>query len=134
MTPKILRYSAKRHAADDATIDALWKAGFQNGYAVAVHGSRGPKDLDIIAVAWADVCCSADELIESFCHCGKLLVRMRPGEKPDKPHGRRAYILIRMEDRRVIDVSVMPPIATGQLPGASPGQLHPLVGCEGDRC
>jgi hypothetical protein len=119
MTPKILRYSAKRHAADDATIDALWKAGFQNGYAVAVHGSRGPKDLDIIAVPWANVCCGVDELIEAFCHCGKLLVRMRPGQKPDKPHGRRAFILIRMDDLRIIDVSVMPPNAKADLAGGS---------------
>jgi hypothetical protein len=51
-------------------------------------------------------------LIEAFCHCGKLLVRMRPGEKADKPHGRKAYILIRMADRRLIDVSVMPPSQT----------------------
>lgn len=100
--------SEKRRMADDLTILDLRKAAFSNGYAIAVHGSRGPKDLDLIACPWSDPVIPHDDLVVRLARAGKLLIHTKPCQQDGKPHGRKAYLLIRESDGRVIDLSVMP--------------------------
>lgn len=100
--------SSKRHRTDNDTIIAARNACFLNGYALAVHGSRGPKDLDLIACPWVEHCVGAEEIAKSIAFVAGLSIRTGPTQAASKPHGRLAWILIREKDGRLIDLSVMP--------------------------
>lgn len=100
--------SEKRRVADDHTILDMRQAAFANGYAIAVHGSRGPKDLDLIACPWSESVIPHDDLVQRLARASKLLIHTRPAGQAEKPHGRKAYLLIRESDGRIIDLSVMP--------------------------
>ncbi len=78
---------------------------WSEGYALAVHGSF-TRDLDLLAVPWADHACDAEHLVDRIADaCG-----LKPNGHPpgDKPHGRRAWTLLFPEfgDPRFIDLSV----------------------------
>lgn len=46
-------------------LESLRKIAFDNGYALAIHGSCA-KDLDLIAVRWNEVYSSPEKLVKSF--------------------------------------------------------------------
>lgn len=75
-----------------------------NGYALALHGSM-QRDLDAIAVPWADDATSAQTLVERVCEG----MGLRVGPEPDtlKPHGRRVWTLM-LGVWGFVDLSVMP--------------------------
>lgn len=78
---------------------------WSEGYALAVHGSF-TRDLDLLAVPWADHACDAEHLVDRIADaCG-----LKPNGHPpgDKPHGRRAWTLLfpAFGDPRFIDLSV----------------------------
>lgn len=86
------------------------------GYAVAVHGSLF-RDLDLVAVPWAEEACSAQELAEAIC---EMLVRCglafgwtadcTDGKGHEKPLGRMAWSisLSRHDGPRYLDLSIAP--------------------------
>jgi len=78
------------------------------GYAVAVHGSR-VRDLDLIAIPWQDTALTARQVAEIIAASIPGHIESGPEKKP---HGRIAYT-IRPHfqwgfDRWYIDLSVMP--------------------------
>lgn len=101
--------SRARHQADERTIALFRTRAYSHGYAIAVHGSRGPKDLDLVAIPWMPNASSVDALITDLAS-PEYPIAIRPRDQVEKPHGRRAYILIRLADHRHIDLSVMPPV------------------------
>lgn len=86
------------------------------GYALAVHGSLF-RDLDVVAVPWAEEACSAQELAEAIC---EMLVRCglafgwtadcTDGKGHEKPLGRMAWSisLSRHDGPRYLDLSIAP--------------------------
>ena len=97
---------------DDRCITNLRGIARRLGYTLAVHGSRGLKDLDLIAIPWTEKAVSAVDLINAFVSDGK---NIKNGEvitgKVNKPHGRIAHILVRFPfPGRTIDLSIMPRI------------------------
>jgi hypothetical protein len=96
---------------------------WSEGYALAVHGSF-TRDLDLLAVPWADHACDAEHLVDRIADaCG-----LKPNGHPpgDKPHGRRAWTLLFPEfgDPRFIDLSVF------AAPPALPQDADIDVECE----
>lgn len=98
------------------------------GYALAAHGSF-TRDLDLLAVPWADHACDAEYLVDRIADaCG-----LKPNGHPpgDKPHGRRAWTLLfpAFGDPRFIDLSVFaaPPATSDPGPWPATG-LEPR-GC-----
>lgn len=79
---------------------------WQEGYAIGMHGSF-TRDLDLIAVPWAEKYCAPEHLIR------RILSRTRLKERPDnpgiKPHGRKTWTLLLPEfgDPRWIDLSIV---------------------------
>jgi hypothetical protein len=49
-------------------------------------------------------------LIDDFCEQGCLSLSRKPTDQNEKPHGRMAYLLVRLPDARIIDLSVIPPL------------------------
>lgn len=105
------------HAAEDENM--IWlirREALNHGYAIAVHGSRGPKDLDLVAVPWTDKAIGAEALVREICQLcsgldksGNSMRYFVSSEKYEsKPHGRKAFILVNMYTHRIIDLSVMP--------------------------
>ena len=87
------------------------------GWTIAVHGSRGIKDLDLIAVPWTDAAAPHEELIMALlAGVPRLLIHAKADlswgvEK--KPHGRIAVLFSRFPfPGRLIDLSIMPRAAT----------------------
>jgi hypothetical protein len=70
-------------------------AAKRHGYAIAVHGSLC-RDLDLIAVPWAERCDDKDALVRTLCGAvaGVTGSCLRHGEWSAKPHGRAACILL----------------------------------------
>lgn len=90
---------------------------WSEGYALAMHGSFA-RDLDLLAVPWADHACDPEHLVRRIEGAtGLKLTRHPPGEKP---HGRRAWTLLfpTFGDPRFVDISVMP---KQPLPAAKEG-------------
>ena len=86
---------------------------WSHGYALAMHGSF-TRDLDLIAVPWAEHACEAARLAERIADgCGLRLNGHPPGEKP---HGRQAFTLLLPDfsDPRFVDLSVMSPSGAGE--------------------
>jgi hypothetical protein len=85
------------------------KLAWEEGYAIGLHGSF-TRDLDMIAVPWAEHCTRKPEkLIARIVQAtGLLETQGSPGEKP---HGRKVWTLRLPEfgDPRFIDLSIMPP-------------------------
>jgi hypothetical protein len=94
----------------DSILPAIREAARFQGYAVAVHGSL-KRDIDLVAVAWADHACTADELVTVIQGAvgGILGNCLRMSESSKKPHGRVAYTLIHPGFCGEIDLSVIPP-------------------------
>lgn len=82
------------------------RIAWMEGYAIGMHGSF-TRDLDLIAVPWADHACEPLHLIKRCAEAANLYYRSEP---VTKPHGRLAYMLHlpHFRDPRVIDFSVMP--------------------------
>lgn len=80
---------------------------WEEGYAILMHGSF-TRDLDLVAVPWADHACEAEHLVRRIEDAASLkLVSSVPGQKP---HGRIAWTLLfkGFGDPRSIDISVTP--------------------------
>jgi hypothetical protein len=111
-----------------AMIPTFIEAAREVGYALAVHGSLG-RDLDLIAVPWAEEAVSAEELILRLLSAGYFqgaYLVPRTNDKTDgdaprdlskgngdapaiRPHGRKAWsIHFRGSHTMYLDVSVMP--------------------------
>lgn len=84
------------------------KLAWEEGYAIGLHGSF-TRDLDLIAVPWAERACEAEHLIRRIADATGLKLRDGVGVKP---HGRRAWTLLfpAFGDPRFVDLSVMPRI------------------------
>ena len=80
---------------------------WQEGYALCMHGSF-TRDLDLLAVPWADKACEPEHLVRRIADATGLRETGHPPSK--KPHGRLAWTLIfrQFADPRFVDVSVMP--------------------------
>lgn len=80
---------------------------WQHGYAIGLHGSF-TRDLDLIAVPWAEKCCTAELLVERIAWNTDL--QKQDDSPTTKPHGRLAWSLLFKEEKdpRWIDISVMP--------------------------
>lgn len=77
-----------------------------NGYALALHGSL-QRDLDLIAVPWAEAAVSPVELIRALGQVFDLEPN-HPIDKPGKkPHGRLSWTLP-LWWGAYLDISVMP--------------------------
>lgn len=77
------------------------------GYALAMHGSF-TRDLDLIAVPWADRVCDPEHLVNRIVDAAGL--RNKSHSNPGvKPHGRLAWTLHLPEfgDSRWVDLSVV---------------------------
>ena len=111
-----------RHQRDAATITNLRIIARRHGYNLVVHGSRSPKDLDLIAIPWTAKAIAPLRLIRMFVKQEKLwrgerISETKAGELvPNKPHGRMAYILIRPTDQRHIDLSITARISAHNEP------------------
>ena len=46
-------------------LESLRKIAFDNGYALAIHGSCA-KDLDLIAIRWNEIYSTPEKLVKSF--------------------------------------------------------------------
>lgn len=77
-----------------------------NGYALALHGSM-QRDLDAIAVPWADDATTAETLVERIIE--GMGLRMGPDPATKKPHGRRVWTLM-LGEWGFVDLSVMPTV------------------------
>jgi hypothetical protein len=79
---------------------------WSEGYALAMHGSF-TRDLDMIAVPWADAACEPGHLVRRIAEATDLKICSAPGQKP---HGRLAFTLMfkGFADPRWVDLSVMP--------------------------
>ena len=74
------------------------------GYAIAIHGNI-KRDIDLIAVPWIEKAKSAEELIERI---EKKINWFHTSENPtNKPHGRKAWVLVTHGVRTYIDLSVL---------------------------
>ena len=84
------------------------KIAREEGYAIGLHGSF-TRDLDLIAVPWAERACEAEHLIRRIVDATGLQLSDGVGVKP---HGRRAWTLLfpAFGDPRFVDLSVMPRI------------------------
>ena len=102
------RVSCKRHIKDECTIRFIREICYINGYALAVHGSRGPKDLDLIAVPWRKPAVSARELVKRIVYMTKYIILCKPTTQAEKDWGRKAWMLLRPDDGRLIDLSITP--------------------------
>jgi hypothetical protein len=98
----------------DSILPAIREAARFQGYAIAVHGSL-KRDIDLVAIAWADHACSPDDLVRVVQGAvgGILGNCLRMSESTQKPHGRIAYTLIHPGFCGEIDLSVIPPKALG---------------------
>lgn len=93
----------------------------QHGYAVGLHGSMN-RDLDLIAVPWADEAATAETLVEAIRAAvdGDIETDPVTGEPyapakhpSTKPHGRRAWSIYFCGRAFYIDLSVMPTTNNG---------------------
>lgn len=98
-----------------AMLEPIREAARGHGYAIAVHGSLA-RDIDLVAIPWESNAEDPDILARSICGIvagvvGRCNLR---GKKEggldwtEKPHGRRAILLIHSGFVGEIDLSVMP--------------------------
>ena len=99
----------------EAILPPIREAAKFKGYAVAVHGSL-KRDIDLLAVAWVEDACPADELAETIrgVTAGVLGNCLITGAVGQKPHGRRAYTLIHPGFAGEIDLSIIGPKDSSQ--------------------
>lgn len=74
-----------------------------HGYALALHGSL-ERDLDVIAIPWAEQAASPEELANAFA---SFVPGWSRTESVPKPHGRTAYTII-LGGGAAVDLSIMP--------------------------
>jgi hypothetical protein len=78
------------------------------GYAIAVHGSLS-RDIDLVAVPWTSHASTSELLVDRLCGviAGVMGRACRRGELVNKPHGRKALLIITTGEAE-IDLSIMP--------------------------
>jgi hypothetical protein len=86
------------------------------GYALALHGSVA-RDLDLVAVPWTDEAAKPEELLKAICDTFDLETNNKMGLPDQRPHGRLSWS-IPLWWGAYIDLSVYPPNAKADLPGA----------------
>lgn len=84
----------------------------KNGYTLVLHGSM-QRDLDLIAIPWAQGAIESNKLIEKICEVsGTMNIPHHKTRKYSiKPHGRKAYSLTwdgTLGATPYIDISIMP--------------------------
>lgn len=79
------------------------------GYSIAVHGSLS-RDIDLVAVPWVESADTAEVLVARLCGVVSGVTGRALASKmwADKPHGRRAVIIIHGGHECEIDLSIMP--------------------------
>lgn len=83
------------------------------GYAVCLHG-RMSKDVDLLAVPWTDDAASAEELAEAIrADLDGRFIDGGNGIAMEKPHGRRAWMILMNESHGAVDLSIMPRLNGG---------------------
>ena len=82
----------------------LAKLFLRNGYALAIHGSLA-RDLDLIAVAWADEVESIETVLKEMMSTFAIRII---GEPETKKHGRIAYTLSVGFGECAVDLSFLP--------------------------
>ena len=60
------------------------------GYAITLHGSF-TRDLDLVAIPWAERCCEPEHLVRRIAVACKLKIDAR--DPTTKPHGRLVWTL-----------------------------------------
>lgn len=86
----------------------LREIAIEHGYTLAIHGSMG-RDMDLIAVAWADEVKPHYDMILKMCELvGGIMTTDHLPQLNEKPHGRLSYTIPIIMDR-FIDISVIPP-------------------------
>lgn len=87
---------------------------WSEGYALAMHGSF-TRDLDLIAVPWAERACEPEHLVNRIVDAAGLSNKI-PSNPGAKPHGRLAWTLHLpgFGDPRWVDLSIMPRLASAQ--------------------
>lgn len=110
-------------------IAAAQNAARNQGYAVAVHGSR-VRDLDLVAVPWRETAIDADSIADIIAHAIPGEVQ---GKSEPKPYGRVAYVIIPKWrhgfDMWYIDLSVIPR-AQEHAGSVATGYVKLTYGCE----
>lgn len=93
---------------------------WSEGYAMVMHGSF-TRDLDLLAVPWADEATDAEHLVRRIaCALDDLDLLIKdpkaPSQATQKPHGRLAWTMTfkAFGDPRFIDISVMPRAARAE--------------------
>jgi len=84
--------SLARRRQDKRIIAAVRPIARRCGYAIGIHGSQGPKDLDLIAAPWTPAAVSAEELIAALTTEPGLLLGIgalatQGPLKPARPQG-----------------------------------------------
>ena len=88
-------------------VPILSEVARDHGYALAVHGTLA-RDLDVVAVAWTEAACTAEELVAAI-HGAVMYRSLQVPLGPEaKPHGRLAWS-IPLDGGAFIDLSVVPP-------------------------
>jgi hypothetical protein len=84
------------------------KLAWEEGYAIGMHGSF-TRDLDVIAVPWADRVCEPEHLVRRIC-ASIAGLRSLPSNPGTKPHGRLVWTLVpeAFGDPRFVDLSIIP--------------------------
>lgn len=93
---------------------------WSEGYALTLHGSF-TRDLDLVAVPWADRCCDPEHLVRRIVDAAGLHEHHTPPSV--RPHGRLTWTLHLpgFGDPRWVDLSVLPitrnhqPVDLGQF-------------------
>lgn len=95
---------------DKRTIIMMREIARKYGYTIAVHGSQGKKDLDLIACPWVEEAISAEQLIDNLIkEIPKLYLSIPATHGKPKPFGRKSWILVKFPfPGRIIDISIMP--------------------------
>lgn len=87
------------------------KLAWEEGYAIGLHGSF-TRDLDLIAVPWAERVCEPEHLIRRIV-ASPAQLRSLPSNPGTKPNGRLVWTLMLPEfgDPRFVDLSIMPQLS-----------------------
>lgn len=90
-------------------------ASKEHGYALAVHGSL-VRDLDLIAVPWAESCSTPQELVEKIEYRTECKTNGHP--VAIREHGRLSLVFMiagNFGDPRYVDFSIIPPKDNEQI-------------------
>lgn len=85
------------------------------GYALTIHGSEA-RDIDLVAIPWVEGAGTAELLVNRLCGviAGATGRACPNAEWSDKPHGRRAVLIMHAGHTAEFDLSIMPRVEKPQ--------------------